>query len=234
MSELLNIGGCLPALPTGKHRKKTYPNFPSMRIPVSFQMVVCGMTGTGKTTSFINIARYMGCFHEVYICTKMPDEEAYQYLAKEYAKLEKETKQQQFFLYSDVTEMPLVDSFHDDPRINRLVIFDDMQGEPEKKQKVIESFFTRGRKKNFSCAYLCQNYFGCPKKIRDNCAFALFRSISSHLDVTAILKDFGLGVSKEKFVEMFRFATQGHNFLLVDRFATDPKLRFRVNWGDNK
>jgi hypothetical protein len=232
----LNRGGTLSAPSNRKSKRDTsYANFDQVQIPLDYRLIACGSTGTGKTTSVVSIIGKQACFHEVHLCTKMPDEASYAWLQDMYAKISKKTKRQHLFIYDDVSKMPSVDSFPDIPdeiTYNRLVIFDDMQAEPPKKQSLMQTFFTRGRKKRFSGMYLCQNYFMCPKEIRTQCNIALFRSVDSDYDVKAIVKDFGLGVSKETFIQMFQEATKGWNFLLVDRHTTNPNLKFRMNLGD--
>lgn len=231
----LSRGGALDPIKTKKSKRdKNYASLPEVNIPLDYRMVAVGMTGSGKTTSITSIIIKQGCFQEVHLCTKMPDEESYEGLIDQYTKFSKKTKRQHLFIYNDVTQMPLVDDFPSVPEeipYNRLVIFDDMQGEPEKKKALMSHFWTRGRKKNFSCMFLCQNYFQAPKTIRDNSNFALFRTIGGAYDINAIIKDFGLGVEPEDFLKMFTEATQGYNFFLVDRMTRDPALKFRMNLG---
>ena len=111
-------------------------------------------------------------------------------------------------------------------------MFDDLVN--EKDQRGIIEWFVRGRKlaKGFSMMYLSQSYFKTPKTIRLQCNYILLKKLSSTRDLTNILDDFNLGISKDKLLKLYKEATKERkNFLMVDVDAT-PENRFRRNFLD--
>jgi Poxvirus A32 protein len=231
----LSKGQTLPAAPSvGNQRDTSYSSFKEVNIPLDYRMIAIGTTGSGKTTSVLNIIKKQACFSEIHLCTKIANEKTYEYFIKKFQSIEKKLKHKILYIYTDVTQMPLVELFPDVPDevpYNRLVIFDDMQGENSKKQDLMSGFWTMGRKKRMSCVYICQSFFKAPIVIRGQSNFALFRTVNSASDISHFIQDFSLGITPEEFKEFFHEATKGHNFFLVDRDTRNPNLKFRENLG---
>ena len=113
-----------------------------------------------------------------------------------------------------------------DKEIATLVIVDDCQ--LEKNQNRVEEYYIRCRKKNVSICYLAQNYFIIPKVIRNNCNYLVLLKLSGDRELNIILKENGLGLTKEQLLDMYEYAT-GEKFLplIIDIESTDKSRKFR-------
>jgi hypothetical protein len=115
-----------------------------------------------------------------------------------------------------------------------LLVFDDMMGESLKAHEVkILPYFIRGRKKGdgITCWYLSQSYHAVPKKLRLQCAYIFLKKVGSNKDISMILKDQSLGLSKDELINIYKYALGDSftNFLLIDLIEDDEK-RFRKNF----
>lgn len=85
------------------------------------------------------------------------------------------------------------------------------------------------RKKGVSCIYIFQSYCKTNKIITQNCSYIALCGISSKRDLTAILREYGLGNDTKKLVEIYKFATaEPFSYLLIYLDADDAKKFRRI------
>jgi hypothetical protein len=113
-----------------------------------------------------------------------------------------------------------------DKQVNNLVVLDDLQN--EKDLSVVENFYIRCRKFNCSIFFLSQNYFRVPKIIRNNCSYLCILKLSGDREVGMILKENGVGLTKEQLVNMYKYATsEKFSPLLIDIEEPDMTKKYR-------
>lgn len=233
--ELTNFYDELP-----KKYKKSYhnPSFKKHLMKVPFRALIVGSSGSGKTQLvFELIKRMQGTFNKIILCVKNKSEPLYEWLADS---LDKD----QLEIYEGADQVPNVDDYDTTPKETPygkveknpngpeqiLAIFDDLV--LDRNQDRIIQFFIRGRKISggISCCYLTQSYYETPKIIRLNCNYLFIKKLSSERDLSLILSEISLGVSKEKLMQIYKQATSEKlDFLMVDVDADGGK-RFRVNF----
>jgi hypothetical protein len=124
--------------------------------------------------------------------------------------------------------LPVLDKM--DKKTNHLVIIDDLL--LEKDQTPIVNYYIRCRKLNCSIAYLSQSYFDIPALIRKNCSYMVFLKIGGVREVKDILRNFGLGVSKEQLLAMYDYATAEKMDCLLLDLEADKQKKFRKNFDE--
>jgi ABC-type dipeptide/oligopeptide/nickel transport system ATPase component len=204
--------------------KQHNPHFDKHHIKIPFRMLIVGNSGSGKTSTLMNLIYNMSdTFEEIIICCKSKAEPLYEFLEDKYTK-DKSVKIMEF----GKDGLPDIDKF--DKEKQRLLIFDDLVN--EKNQKAIEEAFIRARKKNCSLAYLSQSYYAVPKMIRNNLTYIIIKQLSSLKNLTMIMREYSLGVDKKEMKEMYDDATSDkQGFLMLD-LEGDKEKRFRSGFND--
>lgn len=225
MDKLTNFYDKLP-----KKYKKEYhnPSFKKHLMKIPLRALITGSSGSGKTQLvFELIKRMKGTFNKIILCVKNKSEPLYEWLADTLTK-------DQLEIYEGAENVPDVDNYDIVNNPNGpeqiLAIFDDLV--LDKNQDNITQFFIRGRKISggVSCCYLTQSYYKTPKIIRLNCNYLFIKKLSSERDLSLILSEIALGVSKERLMQIYKMATDEKlNFLMVDVDAPSEK-RFRINF----
>lgn len=205
-----------------------------------FRLLITGPSGCGKTNLLLNFIYDWLDFDRLYVCAKDIHEPKYSTLRENYAmfdgieecdlkhekeltKLFRQFKKETFFT-DDVEDFVTVDDL--DPSYKNLVIFDDCV--TERKQKLIEDLFIRGRKKNASIIYLSQSYYSTPINIRKNCNYFVFFKLQPR-EIQQILREIDGCLSKEEFKAMYEYSTRGRfDFFMLDLINT--QLRYRSNF----
>lgn len=219
-------------IPRSMVREPKNPNYDRHKIKLNKHCLVIGGTGSGKTNllmDYINrCCKGEGTFSHITIITKM-QEPLYDYLL---TKIPSEN----INIFYGLENAPSLDSDYWNEKRNgcQLLIFDDMMAESAKAhEKFILPFFIRGRKHGdgISCWYLSQSYHAVPKKIRLQCGYIFLKKISSNKDISLILRDQSLGLTKDQLLEIYRDSIKDDftNFLTIDLVEGDDK-RFRKNW----
>ena len=212
-----------------KDVKQPNPNFDLHGFEIPFRMVVASPSGGGKTLFITNLislfSQNKGTFSSCTIITKNKDEPLYRFL---------ESKSEQIRVLEGLHSLPKLDSFDKDT--SSLVIIDDSQN--DKHQEAIMNFYIRGRKLNVSIAYLCQNFYVCPKVIRSNCNYLVLLRLSGDRELKMILKEVSLGVDKETLLNMYQFATsEKFHPLIINVESFDNTHKYRkgfIDWLDPK
>jgi type IV secretory pathway VirB4 component len=204
--------------------KQHNPHFDKHHIKIPFRMLIVGNSGSGKTSTLMNLIYNMSdTFEEIIICCKSKAEPLYEFLEDKYTK-DKSVKIMEF----GKEGLPDIDKF--DKEKQRLLVFDDLVN--EKNQKAIEEAFIRARKKNCSLAYLTQSYYAVPKLIRNNLTYIIIKQLSSLKNLTMIMREYSLGVDKKEMKEMYDDSTSDkQGFLMLD-LEGDKDKRFRSGFND--
>jgi ABC-type dipeptide/oligopeptide/nickel transport system ATPase component len=202
--------------------KQHNPYFHIHHIKLPFRMLITGSSGSGKTQTLLSLLHNMPkTFEKIVITTKNKDEPLYNWLD------EKFEKEGGFEIREiDKDGLPELDKF--DKECNNLLVMDDLVG--EKNQKPMEQFFLRARKKGCSLVYITQSYYAVPKMIRNNLTYLIIKQVSSMRNLTMIMKEYDLGVSKDDLIEMYETATADKSgFLMIDLEGDKTKM-FRKNF----
>jgi hypothetical protein len=97
----------------------------------------------------------------------------------------------------------------------------------------INEFLTAGRKKQFTCFCMAQNYVSVPKTITRNCNYFILFKLNDNNTINNIIRNHNIeNIDKEKFKNMYVEATKEPlNFFMVD-LKGDGLSRFRRNFSD--
>jgi hypothetical protein len=194
------------------------PNFHLHNLKVPMRMCIVAPSGSGKTNFLVNLialfSQGKGTFADITIITRNKDEPLYKWL---------ELKCDQIQVKEGMENIPSLDKMDKD--VNHLVVFDDLV--LAKDQSRIENYYIRARKLNCSVIYLSQSYYRIPKIIRNNCNYMVILKLSGNREVNMILSEFGLGVTKEKLLEIYKEATAEKFQPLVIDMDEDASKRFR-------
>lgn len=182
--------------------------YTGMRINKHFLLV--GGTGTGKTNGLYDYVVQTsqppkGTFKHIYVCYKT-DETLYEDMKEELGK--------GISFFKSVSEFPSVDEFPDssvnDYKDKYLIVFDDCINDKDKNSyDKIRKYFTYGRKKGITIAYLAQSFYSADSFIRKQMSYLLLLSIKGKRDLNNILGDFGgLSIDKETLYKIFKTATK--------------------------
>lgn len=195
------------------------PNYNLHRLKLPFRMCIVAPSGSGKTNFLVNLIYMFSCgnrgtFSTIHIITRNADEPLYKWLI---------SKCQSIIIKEGLNNTPKLDDFDKDT--NHLVVWDDLV--LSKDLTSVENYYSRCRKLNVSVIFISQSYFKIPKIIRNNCSYMVLLKLSGDREVKLILSEFGLGVTKEQLLELYKYAT-GEKFspLIID-MEEDPKNRFR-------
>jgi hypothetical protein len=194
------------------------PNFALHHLKLPFRMCIVAPSGSGKTNFLCNLiglfSRGRGTFQTITIITRNKDEPLYKWIT---------SKSDQIVIKEGLTNTPPLDKYDKD--VNHLLVWDDLV--LSKDLSMVENYYIRARKFNVSCIFISQSYFKIPKIIRNNCSYMVLLKLSGQREVNVILSEFGLGVSKEQLIEIYKYATnEKFSPLLIDMEA-DSGQRFR-------
>lgn len=194
------------------------PNFHLHHLKLPFRMCIVAPSGSGKTNFLCNLiglfSRDKGTFQTITIITRNKDEPLYKWIT---------SKSDQIVIKEGLTNTPPLDKYDKD--FNHLLVWDDLV--LSKDLSMVENYYIRARKLNVSVIFISQSYFRIPKIIRNNCSYMVLLKLSGQREVNVILSEFGLGVSKEQLVEIYKYATnEKFSPLLIDMEA-DSGQRFR-------
>lgn len=199
------------------------PNIELHNFAIPFRGVVVAPSGSGKTSFVGNLIKIFskgqGTFVTITIICKDKDEPIYKYLAS----------------LSDAIQIKegglenLPDLNKADKEVPTLIIIDDQQ--LERRQNSVEEYYIRCRKKGVSILYLAQNYYVVPIVIRRNCNYLIVLKLSGEKEIKTMLREVGLGLTKEQLINMYQYATnEKFNVLIIDYESTDINRRYRKNF----
>ena len=194
------------------------PNFNLHHLKLPFRMCIVAPSGSGKTNFLCNLiglfSKGKGTFQTITIITKNKDEPLYKWIT---------SKSDQIVIKEGLSNTPALDKYDKD--FNHLLVWDDLV--LSKDLSMVENYYIRARKLNVSVIFISQSYFRIPKIIRNNCSYMVLLKLSGQREVNVILSEFGLGVTKEELIEIYKYATsEKFSPLLIDLEAESNK-RFR-------
>jgi hypothetical protein len=195
------------------------PNYDKHKMKIPFRCCISAPSGSGKTNFVLNLIKKFsegqGTFKNIYIITRNKDEPLYNYLHKLCSDI---------IIKEGMSALPILDKM--DKKENTLVVCDDLL--LDKDQTPIINYYIRCRKLNCSIAYLSQSYFDIPALIRKNCSYMIFLKLGGVREVKDILRNFGLGCSKEQLLNMYQYATEEKfSPLFLDLEAEKGTSKFR-------
>ena len=190
-------------------------------------MITCiAPTGGGKTNALVDfLNRKNESFYQVILFNPVSVDEPLYNLMKE--------KMPEIQIFTDINELPELDSFPDEEnKEEKLIIFDDFINLKPKEMKKINKYLTGGRKKGFSCWSMVQNYTSCPKIITRNTHYFLIYKLNDTHTISNVLKNHNVNnIDKDKFRKMYVESTKEPlSFFLVD--LKDENTHLRKGWTD--
>jgi len=200
------------------------PNINLHNFTIPFRLCCVAPSGSGKSNWITNLislfSQGKGTFAYIFIICKDTTEPLYKFLA---------SKSTQISVREGLTTLP--DLTKMDKEISTLVIVDDCQ--LDKNQDKVCEYYIRCRKLNVSICYLAQNYFIIPKVIRNNCNYLVLLKLSGDRELNIILKENGLGLSKNQLLNMYEYATDTKfSPLIIDIESTNKNRKFRKGFID--
>jgi len=195
------------------------PNYHLHNLKIPFRMCVVAPSGSGKTNYLVNLIRIFssgdkGTFQTITIITKNKDEPLYKWIT---------SKCDQIVIKEGLSNTPPLDKFDKD--VNHLVVWDDLV--LSKDLTMVENYYIRARKLNVSVVFISQSYFKIPKIIRNNCSYMVLLKLSGNREVNVILSEFGLGITKDELLAVYKYATTEKMSPLIIDMEADPTNRFR-------
>jgi hypothetical protein len=195
------------------------PNYDLHHLKLPFRMCVVAPSGSGKTNFLVNLIHLFSCgekgtFSTIHIITRNQDEPLYKWL---------NSKCESIMIKEGLNNTPKLDDF--DKETNHLVVWDDLV--LSKDLTSVEQYYIRARKLNVSVIFISQSYFKIPKIIRNNCSYMVLLKLSGNREVNMILSEFGLGITKEQLLALYKYATQEKFSPLLIDMEEDSSRRFR-------
>jgi len=194
------------------------PNFNLHKLKIPMRMCIVAPSGSGKTNFLCNLISVFssgkGTFQSITIITRNKDEPLYRWIT---------SKCDSIIIKEGVENTPPLDKFDKD--FNHLVCFDDLV--LAKDLSKVENYYIRARKLGVSCIFLSQSFFKIPKIIRNNCSYMVLLKLSGNREVNVILSEFGLGVTKDQLLEIYKYATKEKMSPLIIDMDASPEDRFR-------
>ncbi len=195
------------------------PNYKLHKLNIPFRMCIIASSGSGKTNFVINLLEKFssgrdGTFASIFIITKNKDEPLYNWLS---------SISERIIISEGIHNIPKLDNF--DKSLNHLVVFDDLV--LEKNLNSIVDYYIRCRKMNVSVCFISQSFYKIPKIIRSNCNYMVILKMSGQRDINLILSEFGLGITKDQLLEIYKYATNEKFSPLIIDLESDEDQRFR-------
>lgn len=202
--------------------KHPNPNIHLHNFSLPFRAIVVAPSGSGKTSFVANLislfSKGKGTFSQITIITRDKDEPIYKYLA---------SLSDSITIKEGLHNLPCLEKA--DKNTSTLVVVDDMQN--CKNQDNILDYAIRCRKKSVSFIYLAQNYYVCPIVMRRNVNYVIILKLSGQKEVAMILKEVGLGLSKEQLLKIYDYCTKDKfNTLIIDCESNDKLKKYRHNF----
>ena len=223
MNELINFYDIAPKQ-TSAFNPNAADGAPIHPFPVA---LIVGCTGSGKTSSLLNIIFKCEAFDRIHICTKIPDETLYAFLKNRLDKID--TKLCTF--YPEIEDLPKLTELN--TKHQHLFVIDDMVPEMTNKirAKIVEDIAIRCRKSNTSLVFISQTYFGIPRPVRLQASYLILKQINSKRDIKSIISDAGLPFNPDRLMKVFKETTDGlGHFLMIDLKTCDNRKRLRKNF----
>jgi len=216
MAKIVNM---YEQMPSDFLDKVENPNFALHKLKIPMRMCIVAPSGSGKTNFLVNLISLFskgkkGTFATINIITRNKDEPLYKWI---------QTKTNQIVIKEGLSNTPKLDDFDKDK--NHLVVWDDLV--LSKDLSMVENYYIRARKLNVSVIFISQSFFKIPKIIRNNCSYMVLLKLSGQREVNLILSEYGLGITKEELMDLYKYATKEKFSPLVIDMEADAEDRFR-------
>ena len=198
-------------------KNKKFEQLYSFMPNVTFRMLICGNSGSGKTNLLYHMLIEPLLYYKIYLYAKNLEQEKYQNLINKMNEASSEEVGYNVMEVSNDKIIPINHLKYEDNQ--KLVIFDDYVC--EKNQRQIVDYFIQGRHKNCSVIYLSQSFYKTPRDIRLNCSHYCIYDFPSSRERNMISSE--LGVDKEKYKKATK---EQYDFLYVDK----PRKKVQRNF----
>lgn len=210
-----------------------YPNKSKLKCKLPAVWNISGPTGSGKSNSVLDLIKAYGCFQKIYLFVKSHDEPLYRWLIHQLREVERLHDVTILFLSNDLMDLPPLEEVDKD--FNNLFIFDDMIGEKDKILTKMSNYAIAARKRNASCWFLSQNYFGTPGLFRKQQNYVILTGINTYEDLKRIMREMAISIPWEVLVEMFKeiqnldtFEPKPlDDFFMIDNVLNNPLQKCR-------
>ena len=199
-----------------------------------FRWCIVGPSGSGKTNALLYAILYGMKYDRLYLYAKDLTEPKYVFLQKMFNTMEQDEEMDGNLMHVSSTDDGVIPVDELSKNLQHIVIFDDWV--LEKQQAKMIEYWIRGRKRNVSCIYISQNYFGAsgegiPKVIRLNSNYFSIYNVPSRNQLIQLCKEHCASIDFKEFQKLYADATRDkHDFLFIDKVTNIDMMKFRRNF----
>lgn len=205
------------------------------------RLLMVGPSGSGKTNLLTDIALDLLSWSKIYIFAKNIEQPLFN-LIKSYLEEkcnENDLNINDYFHMSNDIDIKIDDKNEDgslffNPKIQHLVIFDDMTHRDDKKNSsIVSKYLKYSRPSNCTIIVATQNFFDTSKNVRENANYVCCFKGKSQNDINEIRKWYADDLSKEEFKNIYNIATTKQNdkdknaFLFIDTNKFEKGLKYQ-------
>lgn len=223
----MEIINCYSNLPSKYQTKKdTYKNYYKIHIDLPSRITICGSSGSGKSNITLNLILGINAWDDIWLFIKCETEPLYAFLIDEIRIIEKKLGIQMLHVFTNIDNLPSVDSF--DPKRRHLLVFDDVIADKESKLENVAAIWVRGRKQGITSMFLTQSFFLTPKLIRSNTSIFIFKHLLRG-DCKRIMAQLAMSVDPDQMYEYYKKCDCSNisNFFMLDTSSSDKRYEFR-------
>ena len=170
--------------------------------------LIVGKSNTGKSNILMNLIAQNTIYEKIHIFTNNLDDK-YNWLKQKF--------KNDLHIYINEINFSNIDKKY----IN-LVVFDDLVFSDKK----ISEFFTKSRKLNVTCVFICHRYF-CIDRLRNNLDYIIFTKLDKR-EITMIYNDISLDIDLKTFQKINNDLRQ-YDFILIDKYVQNDFMKIRKN-----
>ena len=212
----------------------------------SYQILITGGSGSGKTNALLNLANNEPDVDEIYLHTKNPFKTKYQLLInkRENTGLNYLNDPRAFIEYSDgmYDIYKNIEEYNPNKKQKILIVFDDIVADILSNKKLnprVTELFIRGKKVNICLVIITQSYFTVSKNVRLNSTHYFVIKIPNKRKLQQTAFNHSSDTNLEDFMNLFylykKSTVEPYSFLVIDTtLPSDNSLRFRKNLSETK
>ena len=172
--------------------------------------LIVGKTNSGKTNILFNLIAQNSIYEKIFIFTNNLDDK-YSWLRNKF--------RNHVHIFIDEINFDKVSK----DKIN-LVIFDDLIFS----NKIISEFFTKSRKLNVSCVFICHRYFSISRLLRNNLDYIIFTKLDKKEIKKMMYNDISLHINLNEFEKINNDLKQ-YQFIIIDEYNEHDFIKLRKN-----